>query len=62
MFVAELRYFLECLEHGVVPQPGLEEGMAATRLAQVLGDGGVFGPATIPGALPANRAQSWRKE
>jgi predicted dehydrogenase len=40
MFVAELRHFLGCLERGEAPQPGLEEGMAATRLAQALGDGG----------------------
>ena len=30
----ELRYFLGCLERGEAPQPGLEEGMASTRLAQ----------------------------
>jgi predicted dehydrogenase len=62
MFVAELRHFLGCLERGEAPQPGLEEGMAATRLAQALGDGGNFGSAAGPGAPPANRPQIWRSE
>jgi predicted dehydrogenase len=39
MFVAELCYFLECLERGKAPEPGLIGGIAATRLAQALGDG-----------------------
>jgi predicted dehydrogenase len=40
LFVEELRYFLGCLESGQAPGPGLDEGMAATRLAQSLGVGG----------------------
>jgi predicted dehydrogenase len=40
MFVAELRYFLACLEREESPEPGVLEGMAATQLAQALGDGG----------------------
>jgi predicted dehydrogenase len=42
MFIEELRYFLDCLEDGRAPQPGLAEGVAATRLAQALGDGGTW--------------------
>jgi predicted dehydrogenase len=40
MFVAELEYFLDCLAQGRRPEPGLEDGIAAVRLAQALGDGG----------------------
>ena len=40
MFVAELRYFLECLGRGEAPAPGLEAGATATRLAHALGEGG----------------------
>ena len=36
MFVAELRYFLECLEYGKVPTPGLPDGASVTQLAQSL--------------------------
>jgi predicted dehydrogenase len=40
MFVAELRYFFECLERGEAPSPGSEAGTAATGLAHALGEGG----------------------
>jgi predicted dehydrogenase len=40
MFVAEIEYFLACLERGQAPSPGLEEGLCSVRLAGALQDGG----------------------
>jgi predicted dehydrogenase len=42
MFIAELGYFFDCLEHGRQPEPGLEDGVAAVRLALALCDGGTL--------------------
>lgn len=42
MFVAELRYFFECLDTGEVPQPGLSTGAAIAEITAKLGDGGVW--------------------
>jgi hypothetical protein len=42
MFVAEIEYFLGCLERDEPPAPGLDEGLASTRLAKALGEGGSF--------------------
>lgn len=42
MFIAELTHFLECLAQRRAPEPGLAAGIAATRLADALGDGGTW--------------------
>jgi predicted dehydrogenase len=42
MFVEEMHHFLECMEQGRAPEPGLAAGVAATRLADALGNGEIW--------------------
>jgi len=46
IFVAEIQYFLDCLARGETPTPGVAEGIASTRLAQTLANGGQWKGAT----------------